>query len=154
MYTHQCSKCEAFYIPYEKDIVCPNCGLNESEIYDIVTAICNSANYQRNRYGLYIPPAWRIGSFGDHLALLIFKVLDAFNAQKEKKFEEFSLNFFDNVTWGEQLYLKNYVYELSTKVYRELQTQVDSNGEDGIKEIVILRFITLKKKLLSYFIRT
>ena len=90
MYTHQCSKCEAFYIPYEKDIVCPNCGLNES----------------------------------------------------------------DNVTWGEQLYLKNYVYELSTKVYRELQTQVDSNSEDGIKEIVILRFITLKKKLLSYFIRT
>lgn len=32
MYDHQCLKCEAYYIPYKKGIVCPYCGLNEEEI--------------------------------------------------------------------------------------------------------------------------
>ena len=42
MYDHQCSKCKAFYIPYEKGIVCPNCGLNEDDIYDIVPQLAHS----------------------------------------------------------------------------------------------------------------
>ena len=28
MYDHQCAKCEAFYIPYEEGVTCPNCGLD------------------------------------------------------------------------------------------------------------------------------
>ena len=35
MYDYQCSKCEAFYIPYEEGVTCPNCGLDEDEVYDI-----------------------------------------------------------------------------------------------------------------------
>jgi hypothetical protein len=125
MYDHQCSKCEAFYIPYEKGIVCPNCGLDEEEIYDIVPELANSANYQMDTMGFYTPIAWWTGSFGDHVALLIFQVLDAFNAQEEKNFQEFALEYFDNSKWGNQLYMKEHIRDLSYKVFLELQKKIE-----------------------------
>ena len=125
MYDHQCSKCEAYYIPYEKGIVCPNCGLDEEEIYDIVPKLANSANYQMDTMGFYTPIAWWTGSFGDHVALLIFQVLDAYNAQKEKSFPEFALEYFDKSKWGNQLYMKEHIRALSYKVFLELQKKID-----------------------------
>jgi len=125
MYDHQCSKCEAFYIPYEKGIVCPNCGLDEEKKYDIVPELATSANYQMREMGFYTPIAWWTGSFGDHVALLIFQVLDAFHAQKEKSFQEFSLEYFDKSKWGNQLYMKNHIRDLSYKVFSELQKKID-----------------------------
>ncbi len=62
MYYHQCSKCEAYYIPYDKDIVCPNCGVNEEEVAeDIISTIVSSANYQKRMFGIYTPIAWWTG---------------------------------------------------------------------------------------------
>jgi len=123
MYNHQCSKCEAFYIPYEEGVVCPNCGVNEAEVYNIVVDILSSADYQMNKHGFYTPKVWWSGSFGDHVALLIFKALDAFYIQEEKSFKEFALEHFNNSKWGNQLYMKNHIYELSCKVFVELQIQ-------------------------------
>jgi len=125
MYDHQCLKCEAFYIPYEKAIVCPNCGLDEEEIYDIVPKLANSANYQMDTMGFYTPIAWWTGSFGDHVALLIFQVLDAFHTQEEKSFQEFALEYFDKSKWGNQLYMKEHIRALSYKVFLELQKKID-----------------------------
>ena len=121
MYDHQCQKCEAYYIPYEKDIVCPNCGFNEEEIYNIIPQLAHSANYQMDIHSCYSPIAWWIGSFGDHVALLIFKVLDEFYIQKEKKFEDVALDYFNNRKWGDQLYIKNHIRDLSYKVYLEIE---------------------------------
>jgi len=123
MYDHQCSKCEAFYIPYKKGIVCPNCGLNEKEVYDIIPRLINSAKYQIDCFGCYTPIAWWTGSFGDHVALLIFQVLDAFNTQEEKSFQEFALEYFDKSKWGNQLYMKNHICSLAIEVYEQLQTK-------------------------------
>ena len=125
MYDHQCSKCEAYYIPYEKDIVCPNCGLNEEEVYDITPRLAYSAKYQMDTHGFYTPIAWWTGSFGDHVALLIFKVLDKFYNQKNKSFEEVALEHFDSSKWGDQLYMKNHMRELSYKVYLEIENTKD-----------------------------
>jgi len=125
MYDHQCSKCEAFYIPYEKGIVCPNCGLDEEDIYDIIPRLVSSANYQMDTMGFCTPIAWWTGSFGDYVALLIFQVLDAFHAQKEKSFQEFALEYFDKFTWDDQLYMKNHIRDLSYKVFLGLQKKID-----------------------------
>ena len=100
MYDHQCSKCEAFYIPYKKGIVCPQCGLNEEDIYDITPELVESANYQMDTVGCYEPLAWWIGSFGDHVAFLIFMMLDKFYAQKEKNFKEVAKEHFNSIDWG------------------------------------------------------
>lgn len=121
MYNHQCSKCEAFYIPYENGIVCPNCGLNEDEIYDIVPQLANSANYQMDTMGFYTPIAWWTGSFGDYVAVIIFQILDAYNNQEdEKEFQEIAFVYCNNRTWGKQLYMKDHIRDLSYNVFLAL----------------------------------
>ena len=123
MYDHQCSKCEAFYIPYQEGIVCPRCNLDEGEAYDIVPKFVSSALYQLNTMGFYAPIAWWVGSFGDHVALLIFRVLDAFNAADTDDFKKFAQEHFDDKKWGEQLYLKDHICDLSHKVYLAIKIE-------------------------------
>jgi uncharacterized OB-fold protein len=130
MYDHQCSKCEAYYIPYEEAIVCPNCGLDEEEVYDIVPVLATSANYQMNTVGQYTPIAWWIGSFGDHVALIVFQILDAYSNQEgAKEFTEVASEYCDNRTWGNQLYMKNHIKELSYKVFLELTDKKELGKE-------------------------
>ena len=121
MYDHQCSECEAYYIPYDEDIVCPNCGKDEEKALNIVTELTKSAQYQMNTMGFYSPIAWWTGSFGDFVALLIFKVLDEFYAQKDKDFKEIAESHFNSREWGTQLYMKNHIKDLSYKVYLEIE---------------------------------
>lgn len=122
MYDHQCSNCEAFYIPYKENISCPNCGFEEESV-NIISTIVNSANYQMDIYGCYSPIAWWVGSFGDHVALHIFNVLDKFYEQKEKNFEEVSKEYFDEGDWGDQIYLKQHIKDISYEVYQEIEKQ-------------------------------
>ena len=122
MYDHQCSKCEAYYIPYKKGIVCPNCGLDEEDVCDIVPRLTHSAQYQMETMGFYTPIAWWTGSFGDYVALIIFQILDAHNNQKGKKeFSKVALEYCNNRTWGKQLYMKDHICNLSYKVFLKLQ---------------------------------
>ena len=116
MYDHQCSKCEAYYIPYTEGIVCPNYVLHENEVYDLVSELVHSANYQNDMYGSYSPVACGIGSFGDHEVLLIFKALDKFYTQEEN---------FHSREWSSQLYMKNHIKDLSYNVYLEIEQQKD-----------------------------
>ncbi len=129
-YDHQCSKCEAYYIPYEKGIVCPNCGLNEKEVYDLVPRLAYSAKYQMDTMGYYTPVAWWIGSFGDYVALVIFKILDVYYEQKEKNFREITQDYCDNRTWGSQLYMKDHIRNLSYKVFLELKNKMDLDTKE------------------------
>jgi len=119
-YDHQCSQCKAPYIPYNKGIVCPNCECNEDDLYDIVPRITNLAKQQMKMHGFYTPIAWWSGSLGDRVALLIFKVLDAYDEQDKQNFEEFAQEYFNSIRWNNQLYLKHHIYELSCKVYLDL----------------------------------
>ena len=124
IYDHQCIKCEAYYIPYDKDVVCPNCGVNEEEIAEgIVSRIVSSANYQKEMFGIYTPIAWWTGSLGDHIALLIFQCLDAFEEQSENSFTEFAQIYFDKRQWGNQLYMKSNIYGLSCRVFEVLESE-------------------------------
>lgn len=125
MYDHQCPKCKAYYIPYEKGIVCPNCGLNEENVYDIVPQLVNSANYQMDTMGFYTPIAWWSGSLGDYVALIIFQILDAYTNREysEDKFQESASQYCNNRKWGNQLYLKNHICDLSYRVFLVLNEQ-------------------------------
>ena len=124
MYDHQCSKCEAFYIPYAEGIVCPNCGLDEKAPYNLVPILANSAEYQMNTMGFYTPIAWWTGSFGDHVALIIFQILDAYDKQEGQKFQDIALEHCNSNSWGKQLYIKDHICDLSYKVFLELKSNV------------------------------
>lgn len=122
LYDHQCSKCDAYYIPYEKDIVCPNCGNDEEKVFDIISQLADSAKYQMDTMGSYTPIAWWTGSFGDHVALIVFQILDAYtNEKKEKDFKSVATKYCNSKTWGNQLYMKEHICKLSYKVYLELE---------------------------------
>ena len=121
IYDHQCSKCEAYYIPYEEGIVCPNCGLDEKEAYNLVPALANSAKYQMDTVGSYTPIAWWTGSFGDHVALIIFQILDAYDQQEEQDFQKIAQKHCNKHSWGHQLYMKDHICDLSYKVFLELK---------------------------------
>ena len=149
IYDHQCSKCEAHYIPYDKDVACPNCGTYEEEIADfIVSIIASSANHQMNTIGMYTPIAWWTGSLGDHAALLIFQCLDAYESQKKKSFEEFAQIYFDKVQWDNQLYMKRNIYGLSCKVFELLNNEQYYPKPKLSFKIYLLR---VKQKLKSMF---
>jgi hypothetical protein len=74
-YTHQCPKCEAYYIPYD-DVPCPRCGLVETERYDFIPIALASVRWNIEMYGFYVPGAWFVGGLGDHLLLILFHIFE------------------------------------------------------------------------------
>lgn len=123
IYTHQCSNCEAYYIPYAKGVKCPRCGIEEDdkEAYEVISQIVESANYQKSRYGVYTPLAWWNGSYADHIAFYLFKLFDKYDKQKEKDFNEFSLDFIMNSQWKDQEYAKHHIYDIAQEVFQKLK---------------------------------
>lgn len=122
MYDHQCSDCEAYYIPYD-NVPCPNCGKVEDERTSIISMITYSANYQKDCFNRYTPIAWWTGSFGDYVALKVFHVLDNFYSQDNKDFTAVSQEYVNQLKWGNQLYLKNHIRDIAEKVYYEIENK-------------------------------
>lgn len=119
-YDHQCPECEAHYIPYANTVICPRCGFKEDEVVNIIPQLACSAKYQMDTMGFYTPVAWWVGSFGDHVALMIFKLLDRCDFQEGEDFEAIALEYFDEKDWGEQLYLKEHIRDIARLVYIEI----------------------------------
>src|ERR1700732_5404702 len=85
-YTHVCSQCAAYYIPFDKDVPCPRCGLVEQERYDFIsTAVC-SVRWNIQMYGSYVPGAWFVGGLGDHLLLILFYIFERWSKHLERGF--------------------------------------------------------------------
>ena len=61
-YEHKCAACQAFYIPYAPGVACPQCGRQESEVFDFVPQAVESLRFNLRSYGSYLPPAWYVGS--------------------------------------------------------------------------------------------
>jgi hypothetical protein len=123
IYTHQCSNCEAYYLPYAKDIKCPNCGLDEEEVFDVISELVRSANYQKSIHGFYTPLAWWNGSYADHVALYLFQLFDSYYEQKEKDFEQFSLDYINSGEWNNQEYAKAHIYDIACQVFLQLKKE-------------------------------
>jgi hypothetical protein len=123
MYTHQCSNCEAYYLPYKERICCPKCGLDEKEVYDVISELVQSANYQMDMNGFYTPLAWWNGSYADHVALYLFQLFDAYYEQSEKEFKEFCLAYINNSDWGDQEYAKLYTFDVACEVFYQLKRE-------------------------------
>lgn len=127
-YTHECPQCAAYYIPFDKDLPCPRCGLVEEERYDFIpTAVC-SVRWNIEMYGSYVPGAWFVGGLGDHLLLMVFYIFERWRKQPERGFppaieEELS----SRGDWGDQAYLKTHIGLLARRIYDEMQKPGDSS---------------------------
>lgn len=122
MIDHKCSKCQAYYIPYEKGIVCPRCGLEEESGYGLILQLVTSAKYQKRTTGHYSPMAWWIGSFGDYVAVLVFEMLDKYSNQDQKEFKEIAREFCDERDWKDEAYMKEHIFEIACRVFKEMES--------------------------------
>ena len=118
-YDHNCGECGAHYIPFDKGIVCPKCGLDESETFDYIPQAVESMKLNKLD-GKYMPGAWWVGSLGDHVLKIMFNLFDEFELEKNKDFTTFSRNYLSQFEWGDQAYLEEHVLEISIRIHKEL----------------------------------
>ena len=84
---YMCKKCAVIYIPFNKDIACPNCGnqADTEEHFDFIIDIANSMKAHKIRYGSFMPPAFFCdGSLAANIQSSCLKIFDKFEAAKPK----------------------------------------------------------------------
>ncbi len=125
-YDHKCSKCGEPYIPYDKEVSCPKCGIVEEERFDFVPLATASLVYNLENYGSYLPPAWGESSIGDYLLLILFQLFAEFSCRKRKKdFLAFTEKWLSKIDWGERKHIEKYILSMAVRVNEELQKTLE-----------------------------
>ncbi len=121
VYDHACEHCGAFYIPYDREVPCPNCGAVEEERFDYIPQAVQSLRFNKRRGGTYMPPAWWVGSLGDHILRLLFSLFDAYESREANEgFAEFAASYLADMNWGDQGYLEKHVLAIAIRIQPEL----------------------------------
>lgn len=124
-YNYQCSQCEAFYIPYDATIDCPNCGAKTpaTDVFaSFIERAADSARFNLRSNDSYIPGAWYIGSYGDHILSLLFRILEIHRTQEAaQSFAEVARQCVDDMQWGDQQYARDHIYQIALKVHEQLE---------------------------------
>lgn len=127
-YTHQCGQCEAYYIPFEAAVVCPKCGADEDEVFTaFISEAAHSARFNLQR-GSFVPGAWWVGSFADHILRLLFNILEKHREQENAlesagapvPFEPVARAIVDRIDFGKQEYLREHLYQIALRVRAEM----------------------------------
>nr|MDO8099642.1 hypothetical protein [Candidatus Njordarchaeota archaeon] len=119
-YSHECPKCGAPYIPYDKDIPCPRCGLVEKERYDYVWQAADSLAFNLSTFGSYTPLVWAVLSLGDHILSILFGIFDRHRDNSGQNFEALATRILSQAKWGRQKYLEKHVLGIAIRVNEEL----------------------------------
>lgn len=119
-YSHECPKCGAPYIPYDRDVPCPRCGLVEKERYDYIPEAADSLAFNLANYGSYSPLVWAVLSFGDHVLWLLFGVFERYSRSNWENFGPFAGRVLSKMKWGDQSYLEKHVLGIAVRVHEEL----------------------------------
>ena len=123
-YNHQCPSCEAYYIPYDSDVPCPQCGLLEKERFDFIPQAAESLLFNKNAYGSYIPLAWYKGSLGDHILYLLFRLFAGYEKQPPSTdFNEFASEVLSDMQWADQQYLCGHVQGIALRIHQDMQSK-------------------------------
>jgi hypothetical protein len=121
VYDHECPSCGAHYIPYDENVPCPRCGAVESARFDYIPQAAASMRVNKEFGGSYRPPAWWVGSLGDHILHLLFGLFDGYEAQRGTlPFEAYVSERLHLMQWGDQEYLRNHIAGIAMRVRDEL----------------------------------
>jgi hypothetical protein len=93
----------------------------ETERFDYITRAVASAQLNLQMQGSYIPGAWWIGSLGDHILSILFRLLEHHRLiPAGQTFAHMTRASLDRAEWGAQEYLREHVYGIAMRVYAEL----------------------------------
>lgn len=92
----------------------------EEERFDYIPKAVASLRYNLRAGGSYIPPAWWVGSLGDHILYILFHLFERFRRERDIEFEAFADDWLAASEWGDQKYLMRHVYTIALRVHEEL----------------------------------
>ena len=118
-YEHQCPGCRAHYIPYAPGVPCPQCERPSQESFDFVPQAAASLRFNLRTYGSYLPPAWYVGSLGDHCLRLLFAAFESFRTRADvsESFAACVERKLSAMDWGEQGYLRGHMRDIALQVH-------------------------------------
>lgn len=125
--THQCSQCEAFFLPFEQGLPCPRCGEPATEFHDFLAEAIAGLTIHKRQYGRFSPGAFFVGGFAEHVFLLLCNSLDAIDGAAN--FEEAMRRHLDDCEWGDQQYLRSHVYDIAVRIDKKLREKTGAGSE-------------------------
>ena len=121
--THRCAGCGTFYIPYDQDVPCPQCGLVEKQRCDFVPRAVHSLLYNLEHYQTFLPAGWVAQSFADYVLAILLQVFHAYTVSgEEKSFYEFSRETLEKyLDVHGRAYLLDHMHALAMRMSEELR---------------------------------
>lgn len=124
-----CKKCNAVFVPFKKDIACPNCGRlipNDFDMdFNFIPDTIDAMLYHKQRYGHYSPDGWYMGSITEQIMSVVFDAFDLLEQDKPKDQKEYLTNWLDETLTPnrkEEAYLINHTKDIifeMLKIYQE-----------------------------------
>jgi hypothetical protein len=121
VYDHQCARCKAFYIPYDTAVPCPQCDLLETERFDFIPKALGSLRFNKATTGSYMPGGWYVGSFADHVLLILFGLFYGHEGCVAADFSRFAGEYLKSRHWADQGYLKEHIHGIAVRLYDEMK---------------------------------
>lgn len=121
-YDHNCPNCDAYYIPFNQNTVCPNCGFAEDERFDYIERVVDFIENNLEDYSWIKPDEIEANSFADHVLMLTLQSLE-FYAYKRNEFtiDDALSYFFNKVQFKDQEYLRFHIQNISKEVFKKIQ---------------------------------
>jgi len=116
--THKCSKCAAFFLPFERSLPCPQCGTPSTEFYDFVSEAVTGLEIHKREYGEYTAGAYFVSGLPEHIFLLLCNAFDVIDGHPD--FLTALREHLDGSDWGDQRYMSSHVYDIAVRVKERL----------------------------------
>lgn len=120
---YNCPKCDALYIPYEKNLSCPSCkvipiGIS-GEYLKFIDELIISLRVNKLSCGEYLPGAWYSGSFSESIQPVFFKIFYILSKKKLSSGELFINEYFIKCEPEDKKdeYLRDYFKSIALKIY-------------------------------------
>lgn len=117
-YDHDCPECGVSYIPYDLDVPCPNCGRMEEERFEtFVDEAAESALFNFDTGGSFMPAAWMCFGLADEILMFIFELFTEYwEGDHDDLPEEFISRYIAKCEFEGCEYMRDYLAKLALKI--------------------------------------
>lgn len=116
-----CPKCSEVYIPYQKDLPCPNCGtmntVSDERYFNFITDCIQSMKAHKKQFGRYRPNAWYIGTYTEQIQSLTFELFDALEASGPTDKQNYVTEYISGL--DADPWLKHHLINIDLAIYDE-----------------------------------
>lgn len=116
---YQCKNCDAVFIPFHNDIVCPKCKTPATggEAFDYIERICSSMRVHKRQFGQFMPSAWYTNnSLTENIQELCFRLYDELEEEKPNNEQKSLTDKIASLDLGEK-YLNTHLKDIALAIY-------------------------------------